>query len=122
MPHHHLPLYTVVPDDGLYHIAAEVFKGLVTYQRIQEVNKISDANLIVVGQKLWIPLPCSCDELFGDRVVNYGHVVEPGSSLEKIAQRYNTSEDTLRTLNSLDPITELMAGVLDVPLKECVFS
>ncbi|PSS12141.1 LysM domain-containing GPI-anchored protein like [Actinidia chinensis var. chinensis] len=120
MPRHRLPIYTVVPDDGLYHIAAEVFKGLVTYPQIQKVNNISDANLIKVGQELWIPLPCSCDELNGDKVVHYGHVVEPGSSLEKIAQRYNTTEDTLRTLNSIEPNTELMAGVVvDVPLKAC---
>ncbi|KAL6965162.1 hypothetical protein U1Q18_036217 [Sarracenia purpurea var. burkii] len=32
LPRNRWPLYKVVPEDGLYHIAAEVFSGLVTYQ------------------------------------------------------------------------------------------
>ncbi|KAI3446334.1 hypothetical protein Pfo_002999 [Paulownia fortunei] len=114
------PNYTVVAGDGLYHIAAEVFSGLVTFQEIQAVNNISDPNLIGVGQILWIPLPCSCDDVDGHKVVHYGHVVAPGSSVEGIAQQYNTSQDTLLRLNNLTSPQALMAGaVLDVPLRTC---
>ncbi|RVW96629.1 Glycerol-3-phosphate acyltransferase 9 [Vitis vinifera] len=97
----HRPVYTVQKDDGLYHIAAEVFAGLVTYQEIQAVNNISDANLIEVGQELWIPLPCSCDEVNGSKVVHYGHVVESGSSVKEIAEKYGTTEEKLLELTAL---------------------
>ncbi|KAL6346924.1 hypothetical protein AAG906_003041 [Vitis piasezkii] len=116
----HRPVYTVQKDDGLYHIAAEVFAGLVTYQEIQAVNNISDANLIEVGQELWIPLPCSCDEVNGSKVVHYGHVVEAGSSVELIAEEYGTTQETLLRLNGITDPKNLQAGaVLDVPLKAC---
>ncbi|KAJ8767034.1 hypothetical protein K2173_012545 [Erythroxylum novogranatense] len=114
------PVYTVQPGDGLYHIAAEVFSGLLTYPEIAAVNNITDVNLINVGQKLWIPLPCSCDEVGGMKVVHYGHVVEAGSSLDLIAREYGTSEATLMTLNNIVNASSLKAGqVLDVPLQAC---
>ncbi|KAI9396780.1 hypothetical protein POPTR_004G183500v4 [Populus trichocarpa] len=113
------PIYTVQKDDGLFHIAAEVFSGLVTYQEIAAVNNISDVNLIKVGQKLWIPLPCNCDDVDGVKVVHYGHVVEAGSSLELIAQEYGTSTDTLVKLNGVNDSSLLAGQVLDVPLQAC---
>ncbi|CAK7329370.1 unnamed protein product [Dovyalis caffra] len=114
------PTYAVKKDDTLYHIAAEVFSGLVTFQEIAAVNNITNADLIEVGQKLWIPLPCSCDDVDGVKVVHYGHVVETGSSLELIAQEYGTSRDTLMKLNGIANDSSLLAGqVLDVPLQAC---
>lgn len=92
--------------------------GLVTFQEIQAVNNIPDANTIEVGQSLWIPLPCSCDDVDGEKVVHYGHVVAAGSSVEGIAQQYNTSQETLLRLNNLTSPQDLLAGaVLDVPLR-----
>ncbi|KAH6787905.1 hypothetical protein C2S52_007457 [Perilla frutescens var. hirtella] len=115
-----LPVYTVVPNDGLYHIAAEVFSNLVTYQEIQATNNISDANLIEVGQNLTIPLPCSCDDVGGQTVVHYGHVVAAGSSVEGIAGQYNISEETLLLRNNLTGPQALIAGdVIDIPLRAC---
>ncbi|CDP14511.1 unnamed protein product [Coffea canephora] len=115
-----LPIYTVVPNDFLYHIAAEVFSGLVTSQQIQAVNNISNANLIYAGQKLWIPLPCSCDQVDGQMVVHYGYAVPARSSVDGIAQQYNTTADVLLRLNGLASPNDLKAGaILDVPLKAC---
>ncbi|KAJ7967087.1 LysM domain-containing GPI-anchored protein like [Quillaja saponaria] len=114
------PTYKVQGGDDLYHIAAEVFSGLVTYPQIQAVNKIVNSSLIMPGQELWIPLPCSCDEVNQTKVVHYGHVVQPGSTVEKIAQDYNTSSVTLLSLNGIADAKDLKAGqVLDVPLKVC---
>lgn len=115
-----LPSYTVIHGDGLYHIAAEVFSGLITVSQIQAANNISNPDLILEGQKLSIPLPCSCDDVDGQKVVHYGHVVPQGSSVEGIAQEFNTSQDTLLRLNNLNSSADLMAGsILDVPLRAC---
>lgn len=112
------PVYVVQSGDGLDHIAVDVFARLVTFQEIQAANNISNPNLIQVGQELRIPLPCSCDEVNGAKVVHYGHVVEAGSSVEQIAEKYNTTEATLLSLNGIsDPKTLQAGAVLDVPLK-----
>ncbi|KDP42016.1 hypothetical protein JCGZ_03079 [Jatropha curcas] len=112
------PIYTIQRGDWLDHIARDVFLALVTYQQIVAVNNITDGNKILVGQELQIPLPCSCDDVGGEKVVHYGHVVESGSSLDLIAQEYGTTMTTLMTLNSIAKASSLMAGqVLDVPLK-----
>ncbi|KAG9145027.1 hypothetical protein Leryth_025133 [Lithospermum erythrorhizon] len=113
-----LPIYKVVHGDSLDHIATEVFSGLVTYQQIQEANNIGDPNLIKVGQKLWIPLPCSCDDVDGQKVVHYGHLVAANSTVEGIAEEYNTTQDVLLRVNGLISPNDLKAGaILDVPLK-----
>ncbi|KAL9370594.1 hypothetical protein Peur_035734 [Populus x canadensis] len=115
-----MPIYTVQPDDGLYYIASNVFMGLLTYQRIQQVNKIENANEIDVGQELWIPLPCSCEEVEGERVVHYAHLVEEGSTVEEIAEKFGTTNDTLYRLNGIANNSQLIAATaFDVPLKAC---
>lgn len=116
------PVYKVQPNDGLDHIAVDVFSRLVTYPQIQAVNHIKDANLIEKGQELWIPLPCSCDDVDGSKVVHYGHVVEAGSSVDQIASVYGTSPETLLRLNGIANAKDLQAGaVLDVPLRGFCF-
>ncbi|XP_074275749.1 lysM domain-containing GPI-anchored protein 2 isoform X2 [Silene latifolia] len=115
-----VPQYKIVKDDGLSHIAMQVFSGLVTYQQIQAANGIKDANLIIVGHELWIPLPCSCDDVDGEKVVHYGHVVAAGSSVEQIAEDFGTTSATLLTVNGIKDPKDLIAGqVLDVPLRAC---
>ncbi|KAJ0489904.1 putative LysM domain-containing protein [Helianthus annuus] len=114
----HRPIYTVVPDDGLYHIAAEVFSSLVSYPQIQKVNNISDADTILVGQELWIPLPCSCDDVDGEAVMHYGYLVAAGNSVGGIAMEFNTTESTLLDLNGMGSAADLKADtIIDVPLK-----
>ncbi|PIA46879.1 hypothetical protein AQUCO_01500430v1 [Aquilegia coerulea] len=114
------PIYTVKSGDGLDFIARSIFSNLLTYQQIATVNNIKDVNLIEVGQKLVIPLPCSCDDVDGMKVVHYGHVVASGSTVELIANQYDTTEATLLKLNGLASPNDLKAdSVLDVPLKVC---
>ncbi|GLT96889.1 hypothetical protein SLE2022_144810 [Rubroshorea leprosula] len=115
-----VPIYTVKKDDGLYFIASTVFSGLLKYQQIVVANKIPDENKIDIGQKLWIPLPCSCDEVSGEKVVHYAHVVEAGSTVEEIAKRFGTDSQTLLSINGMANDSQLMADQsLDVPLKAC---
>ncbi|XVF00778.1 hypothetical protein REPUB_Repub04eG0030700 [Reevesia pubescens] len=113
------PIYIVQPDDGLFHIAAEVFSRLVLYPQIAAANRITNPNLIEVGQELRIPLPCSCDEVDGERVVHYAHVVASGSTLEEIAREFGTDNETLARINGITE-NELKADQpIDVPLKAC---
>nr|DAD46573.1 TPA_asm: hypothetical protein HUJ06_016510 [Nelumbo nucifera] len=115
-----VPVYKIKKNDGLYHIAAEVFSGLVQYPQIAAVNNISNVDLIKEGDELRIPLPCSCDNVDGLQVVHYAHVVANGSSVEQIAQKFGTSNTTLLSLNGITNPKDLKAGqVLDVPLRAC---
>jgi LysM repeat protein len=113
-----MPIYTVQPNDTLYIIATNVFMGLLTYERILQVNRIGSPYEIYLGRELWIPLPCSCDEVEGERVVHYAHVVEEGSTVEEIAEKFGTSIDTLYRLNGIANNSQLIAATaFDVPLK-----
>ncbi|KAJ0966895.1 hypothetical protein J5N97_023812 [Dioscorea zingiberensis] len=117
------PVYTVRPNDGLDAIARGVFNGFVTYQEIAAANNVSDPNRIEVGQRLWIPLPCSCDEVDGRPVVHYGHVVTKGSNLDSIAEEFGTTEQVLMRVNGIQDPNSLEAGqILDVPLPACTSS
>lgn len=115
-----VPIYTVKEGDVLDSIARQVFSELVTYQQIASVNNISNPDLIKQKQELWIPLPCSCDEVNGTVVVHYGHLVAAGSTVAGIAQRFGTTEETLLKLNAMVNASQLLAKqILDVPLKAC---
>ncbi|EOA30932.1 hypothetical protein CARUB_v10014079mg [Capsella rubella] len=115
--------YTVKKDDTLSLIATEIYGGLVTYQKISEVNKIVDVDKIEIGQKFWIPLPCSCDQLKGEDVVHLAHVVKLGSSLLEIAAQFGTDNTTLAQINGISGDAQLLADYpLNVPLKACTSS
>ncbi|CAK8578231.1 unnamed protein product [Lathyrus sativus] len=115
-----LPRYKIKPGDTLSQIAMVRFAGLMTYQQIQTANKIPDANNITAGDTLWIPLPCSCDRVDDSSVMHYAHLVEPGSSIDIIAQKYGTTSQTLLSINGINDPKTLKAGqVLDVPLPVC---
>uniref|UniRef100_M8BG23 Chitin elicitor-binding protein n=1 Tax=Aegilops tauschii TaxID=37682 RepID=M8BG23_AEGTA len=117
----HAPVYTVQPQDGLYAIARDSFDAVVTYQEIATANKIADVNLITVGQKLWIPLPCSCDPVDGAAAVfHLAYIVDGGETTSGIAATFGVTEDTLLKLNKIaDPKTLQKDQVLDVPLPVC---
>ncbi|KAM7257766.1 hypothetical protein ACFE04_013507 [Oxalis oulophora] len=117
-----IPIYTVISGDILWHIANEVFGGLVTVAKIQEVNKkIVNSSLIEIGDQFWIPLPCSCDQVVKDeKVIHYGYLVEEGDSLSKIGTEFGVDQDTIKSINDVANDTQLIAGhVLDIPLKAC---
>lgn len=115
------PFYVVYPLDGLDHIAREVFGGFVTYQEIATANNITNVNLIVIGQKLRIPLPCTCDQVDGADVMHFAYSVAKGDDPPGIAARFGVTETTLLSVNKItDPKTSLQQGqILDVPLPVC---
>jgi chitin elicitor-binding protein len=112
------PVYVVQPQDGLDHIARDVFGAFVTYQEIATANDIKDVNLIYVGQKLRIPLPCSCDPVDGATVMHFAYSVAKGDEPSGIAAKFGVNEQTLRNLNNItaDPKSLQQGQILDVPL------
>ncbi|KAF3796681.1 hypothetical protein EJ110_NYTH00888 [Nymphaea thermarum] len=116
-----VPVHTVQDNEYLYVIAMEVFSSLVDYPSIAAVNRIPDPRTIHKGQRLWIPLPCSCDPV-GKKfpVIHYAHVVLPGSSLNGIAAQFGDDEGQIMKLNGIENPNLLAAGqVLDIPLRVC---
>ncbi|XP_072962637.1 chitin elicitor-binding protein [Typha angustifolia] len=115
-----VPVYTVKPGDILDTIARNKFEQFVTYQEIAAVNDIPDPNKIDVGQKVWIPLPCSCDPVGGEARVHLGYVVASGDSVAGIAKEFGLADETLLKINGIADPTKLLAGaILDVPLRVC---
>ena len=111
------PVYVVQPQDGLDHIARDVFGAFVTYQEIATANGIKDVNLIYPGQKLRIPLPCTCDPVDGAAVMHFAYSVAKGDETSGIAARFGVNERTLLTLNKIADPKDLQQGqILDVPL------
>ncbi|KAI3943204.1 hypothetical protein MKX01_027502 [Papaver californicum] len=116
-------LYTVQSDDFLDRIGRDIFSSLVTYQEIAAVNSINNPNLIDVFQVLRIPLPCSCDDLDGNQVAHYAHVVRHNNhgevdTLEMIAKQFGVTVESLLKLNggNLEPSEET---IIDIPLRAC---
>ncbi|KAI3866206.1 hypothetical protein MKX03_005168 [Papaver bracteatum] len=116
--------YTVQVGDFLDRIGRDIFSMLVTYEEIAAVNNFSNSNLIEVDQVLWIPLPCSCDDMEGNQVAHYAHVVRringdgDVESLEMIAKQFGVTVESLLKLNdgNKKPNAET---VLDIPLRAC---
>ncbi|RDX81079.1 LysM domain-containing GPI-anchored protein 2, partial [Mucuna pruriens] len=115
-----VPLYKVKKGDTLYDIATTTFAGLVKWPQIQVANNIPDVTKINVGVKLYIPLPCSCDQVDGRSVVHYADLVAPNTTVEGIAEQYGTTQQILLDLNGITDPKSLQAGqILDVPLQAC---
>ncbi|KAH0464951.1 hypothetical protein IEQ34_005054 [Dendrobium chrysotoxum] len=117
----HTPVYTVKPTDGgLDDIARLTYDLLISYEEIADANGIAAPYKIHAGEKLWIPLPCSCDAEDGEEVVHLAHLVEPGSTIDLIAEQFETSPETLLRINGIVDPRKLEAGqAIDVPLKAC---
>ncbi len=82
-------LYTVKAGDTLFEIAQ---KFQVPVSVITKANRLSDPNVIFVGQVLRIPQ--------SNRLLYY--IVRYGDTLYTIAKRFFTTVDKLKELNSFD--------------------
>lgn len=101
--------YTVVRGDALYKIAA---KFNCTIADLVKWNKISNPNLIYVGQKLIVgwtdkPVPPEPEKVY--------YTVQRGDNLTKIAQKFNTTVKQLVEWNKIkNPNLILVGQVLRV--------
>ena len=72
-----------------------------------QLNGIIDPNRIVVGQVLVIPSAVS--------VMPSTYLVQPGDSLQWIAERYNTTVEALQQINNLGTTVVVPGQVLELP-------
>jgi LysM repeat protein len=86
--------YIVQPGDTLYTIAR---KFNTTVEAILAANDIPNPNLIYPGQLLEIPEGPAPPEK------GFYYIVQPGDTLYKIAQRYNTPLIELIRVNQISP-------------------
>lgn len=100
--------YTVKSGDTLWSIARKLG---VTVDELKQVNNLS-GNLLNVGQNLLIP---SKETPQSDT-----YVVVKGDSLYKIAQKFNTTVDNLKSINNLVTDSLSIGQILKIPTKENV--
>lgn len=95
--------YVVQPGDTLYQLSRRFG---VSIQAIREANQLV-GDIIYVGQRLYIPTQG------GQRIV---YTVRPGDTLYRIAQRYNTTVESIMALNNLTSTVILVGQRLVIPL------
>lgn len=95
--------YQVILGDTLYSIAR---RYNVSVDELKNFNQLT-SDLLQVGQILKIPVK-SNDTYFE-------YIVERGDTLYSIARRYNTSVDTIKSLNQLMSDNLMIGQVLKIP-------
>lgn len=102
--------HTVRSGETLYAIA---LKYGVTVQQLAATNKISNPNLIRVGQVLTIP---TRSQTTPPSAVTVKHTVKAGETLYRIAQRYNTTVLAIARANNIANLNLIREGqVLTIP-------
>jgi LysM repeat protein len=99
--------YTVKSGETLSEIAARF--GTST-DRLIQLNRISDPNLVVTGTRLAIPGRPSSSSAGSGGSRPGQHVVQPGENLSTIAERYGMSVDRLIAINNISDPDTVWAG------------
>ena len=100
------PVYTVVSGDTLYSISK---RYNVSVDSIKSLNNLK-SNLLVIGQRLQIPL----DEVTSS---NFIYTVKKGDTLYSISNSYGTTVDKIMSLNNLNSSLLLIGQELLIPKK-----
>ena len=98
--------YTVQSGDSLWSISK---KFGITVDELKQANNLS-SNLLSVGQNLYIPTK-ETDVTTGE------YVVEKGDTLYKIAQKFGTTVDNLKSINNLTTDSLAIGQILKVPTE-----
>ncbi|MFC4712807.1 LysM peptidoglycan-binding domain-containing protein [Planococcus dechangensis] len=100
--------YTVKAGDTLYSIAS---KYNTTVSAIATANKITNVNLISVGQVLIIPTKAAPPP-----ATSIKYTVKAGDTLYSIARTYNTTVTAIATANKITNVNSISVGqVLIIP-------
>jgi len=103
-----LTVHVVQRGETLFRIALSYN---MTADALAQINNISDPSTIYVGQRLLVPAPGATPE----PVNMVMHIVQPGESLDSIAQLYGLSVDDLKAKNHITDDKSFYVGqLLDV--------
>ncbi|NOZ28823.1 MAG: LysM peptidoglycan-binding domain-containing protein [Chloroflexi bacterium] len=103
--------YIVRPGDTLIRIAS---RYQVSVEELARANRLSDPDLIVVGQRLIIPGTASSPMVPISGTLPYR--VQPGDTLSILAQRFGTTVEAISEANGLeDPDLIVVGQLLSVP-------
>lgn len=91
--------YTVRRGDALYRIARRYG---TTVDEIVKLNGIANPDRILVGQKLRIPV---------ENYTTYTYTVQPGDTLNGIAQRFQMDINKLAAINDIADINQIPVGM-----------
>lgn len=105
--------YTVQRGDSLYFISN---KFGITVDELKKANNLT-SNTLSVGQVLKIPTTNQIPEQ-EETLIQYE--VQPGDSLYKIANKYNTTVDEIKQLNNLNNNLLSIGQVLSIPTTQDV--
>ena len=94
--------YTVQQGDSLYSIAQ---KFGITVKQLMDANQLTGAD-INAGQRIFIPVSVS-------KVIIY--TVQPGDTLYRISQKYNTTTESIMVLNHLGSTALSVGQRLTIP-------
>ena len=97
--------HVVRPGDTLTSLAVRYGTSV---EAILAANDLSDPNLIVVGQRLRIPLPVGSGE--EKEAVPLVHVVQPGETVSALASRYGTTVAAIARANGLADPSRIRSG------------
>lgn len=101
--------YTVKSGDSLYSIAR---KYNTTIDELKRLNNLT-TNILSIGQVLKLPKE---EMKENNNTINY--TVKSGDSLYKIANEYNTTVDSIKSINNLTSNLLQIGQVLKIPLEE----
>lgn len=105
--------YVVRPGDTLFDIARRFGTAV---RAITSANDIADPSLLVVGQRLVIPIAPPEEPEAAPQSTRRVHVVRAGETMPFLAFRYGTTVWTLRAANHLDLLGLLLPGQeLEIP-------
>lgn len=93
--------YRVAPGDSLSRIARRLG---VSVRSLIEANRLTNPNLIYVGQELEVPGVPNLSPAGGI------HVVKPGETLAAIAARYGTTPEAVAAVNGITDPSVVYAG------------
>ena len=107
----HLLVYNVRPGDSLY-LIAEKFD--TTIAALREKNQL-ESDLLMVGQKLYIPFSDSNFEQLPGEEQLLAYTVNRGDSLYSIAREYNTTVTDIKEENNLESDMIFVGQTLYIP-------
>ena len=96
-------IYVVKSGDSLYSIAK---KYNTTVDNLKNLNNLT-SNVLMIGQKLLVPTVNNNSSSI--------YVVQNGDSLYKIAQKYNTTVNDIKSLNNLSSDVLMIGQTLKIP-------